>query len=102
MRYTKQGFRPSDIDVDNRLIGSGFGKSEKETIARNIILMGVKTDDSWVPFTWTEYKSACTHDVTNDELEVLDQLVEKGFLSKFAIHYEVADHFIWACKNFVK
>ena len=36
---TKEKVRPSDFNIETHLMGSQLHKSEKETIARNIILL---------------------------------------------------------------
>ncbi len=97
----KEQVKPSGIDISNHLIGSNLNNSEKETIARNIILIGQKNGDKWPEITFAQYGELCTHKVTDSEESVLNALVSMGFLSCDNGVYRVLDKFIVTLWDFV-
>jgi len=97
----KDLIKPSDIDISGHLMGSGFRNNERETIARNIILISLWNGDSWSPFTEEAYKQRCKHNVTKNELDCLHGMFEESVLSMDGHEYDVADIFFIAFKDFI-
>lgn len=71
--------KPNEINTSNELMGSDFKKCEIEVIATNIIKIH-KARNEWTDFSWEEYKNRCSHKVSNKELEILNSMVERGYL----------------------
>lgn len=69
--------KPSDYRLVE-FVGSGFGHSQSETIARNIMVMLKYTKDKFRPFTIKDYKSYCTHRVTPPEIGIIEAFGGKG------------------------
>jgi hypothetical protein len=93
--------KPSEIKISSGLCGSQLGKSEKETIACNIIVINKKNGDEWRPFSWDDYCAGCSHEVTDSEKAVLDQFVKDGLLALEDDKYSVNDAFVAALWKFV-
>lgn len=96
---------PSEIDISNELCGSALGRSEKETIACNIIaICRGQGKNHWIGFSWDGYCQLCSHEVTNEEKAVLDEFVKNGLLSfdDEEGFYKVEDAFIARLWEFVK
>ncbi|HYV33347.1 MAG TPA: hypothetical protein VE973_00665 [Candidatus Limnocylindria bacterium] len=93
--------KPKDFDLRNGFGGSLLGKSEKETIACNIVVIGCKAGD-WTPFTWEEYQLNCNHSVTNSEQSYLDGFVANGLMKKQNDEYSITDEFIVLLWKFVR
>jgi hypothetical protein len=94
--------KPSEFDISQGLCGSSLRKSEKETIARNIILNSERRGDKWMPFTWRDYSELCQHEVSRDEKDILDGFVADGLLVLDETgYYVVADAFLAALWKFV-
>ncbi|MBP6238826.1 MAG: hypothetical protein KA536_21940 [Saprospiraceae bacterium] len=71
-------FLPKDIHTKGYM-NSVFQNSECETILRNIVLLQKKkSPDKWIPFSWDDYKSFCTHKVTDSEKNVLNAFAKGG------------------------
>ena len=76
-------FKPSD--VKKALFGTVWQNYEKEVIATNILKLSRKrSKDRWLPFTWEDYVEFCTHRVSVNERNFLDELVRTGYLKKNA------------------
>ncbi len=72
-------FQPKQINTSDHFWSSPFQNSECETILRNVVMQQKNADpDNWTPFTWEQYKSFCTHRVTDSEKRVLDVFVNGG------------------------
>ncbi len=97
----KEQVKPNDIDISRGLGGSLLQKSEKETIACNIIVIGRKSGDNWPEFSWEQYVNLCEHEVTGAEHAVLDQLVKEDLLSCEGSVYRIRDKFIAILWDFV-
>ena len=68
-----------DIKTNHWFMGSVFGNSECETILRNIVVMQKQlSPEKWIPFSWNDYKSFCSHDVTEDERDILMAFANGG------------------------
>lgn len=77
----KKKIKPSD--VTKMIFDTVWENSEKETVATNILeLARDQKGDEWKPFTWEDYVAYCSHEVDDDEEEVLDEFVSTGYLSK--------------------
>ena len=95
--------KPSMLDRSNGFVGSSLRKSEAETIAANVVTISkFKFDDEWKPFTWEEYKEACSHKVTESEKGYLDQFVENDLMVLDGGKYVVRNAFIIALRGFIK
>ncbi len=79
-----------------------FGKSETETIARNVVIISQKTGDQWQPFTFEEYVARCTHAGACNEQGFLNVLAENGFLHLEDGKYSVTDTFIGRLAEYIK
>ena len=97
----KEQVKPKDIDISNGLCGSELGKSEKETIACNVVTISRKNDNDWLEFTFDEYKTRCSHKVTESERGVLNELVNEGLLTCNNDKYAIQDAFIAKLWEFV-
>jgi len=98
---TKDTVRPSNIRVEEAFMDSSFQNSEKETIARNTVLLSQWNGDQWMDFTWEEYRQKCKHSVTEAERAILNDFVRSGLLSCVDGVYSVRDAFIQALAKFV-
>ena len=98
---TKDTVKPSSIEVKDHLWDSSFQNSEKEMIARNIVLFSQWNEDQWLDFTWEEYGEKCKHSVTASERAVLNGFVGNGLLSCADDVYSVQDSFIPDLAKFV-
>ncbi|TRZ77590.1 hypothetical protein D4R87_02450 [bacterium] len=94
--------RPSEIDTKNDLMGSEFEKSEKETIARNIIIISRQNNNQWFSFSWEDYCNRCSHSPTGSEYSILNEFVREGLLDFINDKYNVKDAFIAKLWKFVK
>lgn len=99
-KRTLENVAPVDIDTSDHFWDT-FATSEKETIARNIVLIA-KKENSWKGFSWEAYKSACSHRVTSSEKAVLDQLVREGYLSFDGEMYKPKDRFVQVLHKYIK
>jgi len=81
---------PNRIDVSRPFVGSSLQKSEKETIARNIVVISqiiaeAKDSDSWHPFSLAEYigvRGATSEEpVGVKERDMLGELATGGYLA---------------------
>lgn len=95
-----QKIKPSAIDISSDLVGSKLRESNKETIAKNIIVNARNSGDQWSSFSFSEYKATCSHDVSDSERNVLDSLVADGYLSFQEDRYSVKPEFIEALLEF--
>lgn len=100
-RMTTAKVKPSQIDISRHLVGSPLDQPERETIARNIIVICRKRDDSWAPFTFGEYTELCSHKVTAGERAVLDDLASMGLLTCSDGVYTVQDLLVLTLNKFV-
>jgi hypothetical protein len=91
---------PDNIDISGRLYNT-FGKWEKETVARNIVLIANKLG-GWKAFSWEEYRKNCDHNVSEGEKSVLDTFVEEEILSFDKGKYHLTDRFIGKLAGFIK
>mgnify|MGYP000243364080 CR=1 FL=1 len=101
---------PSLIDVKRYFVGSSFGKSEKETIARNIVILSqvvayVEGNDSWHPFTLEDYIAFREANNPKEPVEwkergVLSGFVSGGYLEETDAGLQVTDAFIQAVGKF--
>ena len=98
---TLKSVKPADIDIKGELMGSPFGNSEMETIARNVILIS-RWHLGWFSFSWEDYKRLCKHHVTDSEKDVLDELVNWGVLEFDGKKYNPTDKLIETLEEFVK
>lgn len=85
--------QPSDIDYKNGFFSTAWQNSERETIARNIVVLCKRLGNMFIPFSWTTYKKVCNHKVTLSEQRYLDHLVDEGYLTfnkrrQYAINFE--------------
>jgi len=83
-------------------MGSALSKSERETIASNIIVLSQWSNNTWIDFTWEEYEKLCKHNVTAAEKGILDDFVNLGYLSKQGEKYRVENFFIFKLCGFIK
>jgi len=94
--------KPSEFDYQKGLWDTPFRNSEKETIARNIIFFSHKNGDEWKSFSFDDYRSMCSHNVTDSEKSILDGFVKDGLLSFEDDKYDVTDAFVALLWKFVK
>ena len=91
--------KPSNINIKGRLCGSKFEKAEYERIAVNIIIIAIKKkNDNLFSFSSDEYKDLCDHSVSSREIELMQEMAEKGFLKcDEEVKYSITQKFIDAC-----
>lgn len=93
---------PNDISINGNFMDTVWQNSEKETVARNIIMVcRVINTKNWQSFCWEEYKELCSHDVTDGEKCILEDFVKTGYLVKMADEYYVTSFFIHALKDYI-
>jgi len=94
---------PSDIATDWPCpLCESFGKTEREIVAANVIIISRENSDKWGPFTWEEYQERCQHGVTIAERGYLNDLVKSEHLkARQDGTYEVTDNFIVAVWKYV-
>lgn len=100
-KLSKDNIKPNDFKVGDHLWNSPFQNSEKETIARNIILISKWNGNNWLDFTWDEYQKMCKHNVTISEKGVLDGFVSQGLLACKNGVYSVEESFIRTLAQFI-
>ncbi|MHC4616359.1 MAG: hypothetical protein ACYTEQ_01265 [Planctomycetota bacterium] len=95
------------MKVEPKEIGTGhfwdsvWQNCEKETIARNILLLCQRRGD-WVSFTWNEYRDFCAHDVSRQELGILEDFGRTGYLDKEGDAFKPTYRFIGALLPYAK
>lgn len=94
--------KPSDFNLQSEFMGSSFGKSELETIARNVVIICKKCGDEWKPFSFDDYASRCEHTVTRAEQSTLDYFVRENLLSFHGGEYCVTTLFIAKLAQFIQ
>jgi len=100
--YLKQVVLPCDFDVSRRFSGTSLRKSEKETIARNIIIICQRENQGWLQFTWNRYVELCGHNPTLGEKGVMDGFVKDGLLTCTDGVYAITDAFIHTLNKYIK
>jgi hypothetical protein len=100
----KETVKPSDFIINGDLMGSMLRKSEKETIARNIIVISLKNGDGWFDFTFADYKAHCApRTYFSGEESYLNELVaENKILDKNGDVYSVNENFFRVLAQFIK
>lgn len=101
-QFTKATVFPKDLEVGGHLWDSPLQNSEKESIARNIILLSQWNDNRWLEFTWQGYQDRCKHKATEGEKRILDEFVRMGLLAFEGDVYLVRDQFVDLFKQFIK
>jgi len=99
---TKANVKPKDIETHGHFFGTIWQNTEKETIARNIVLISQWNKNTWLDFTWEQYQAACEHEVTVKEESILDSLVRDGSLTCENGVYSVTDEFVQALEKYLK
>jgi len=99
---TKENTNPNDFKVGDHLWDSPFQNNEKETIARNIIIISQRNENKWLDFTWEEYQKKSKHNVSAFEKDILDGFVNQGLLKCENGVYSVEEKFIRTLAQFIK
>ncbi len=99
---TKGVIAPNDFSVQFGLRSSPLQDCAQEEAARNIIVISQLNENKWLDFTWKDYDKMCKHEVSSEEKEVLDELVELGYLSQKNGIYSIEDYFISLLIKFVR
>jgi len=95
--------KPSDFDTKQRFMNTIWQNSERETIARNIVIFLRKHGDEFVPFTWNQYRQKCCHAVEAGEEVFLNALAKEGYLDMTEDgYYKVNLAFLGAINKFKK
>ena|SRR6266481_647639 len=94
--------KPTDINIKSDLMGSEFRNSEKETIAKNIIIFSRKNSDQWLAFTFEQYMKLCGHRITESGRTVLNELVVERVLTCYGGRYKITNSFIAKLFKFVE
>jgi hypothetical protein len=89
---SQDAVKPSEINVARGFMGTDFRSSEKEVVARNLVVLS-QARGKWVEFTIEVYRSMCSHPVSSSEVAVLDSLVAAGQLDKNGDRYAINDEF---------
>ncbi|MDO8594223.1 MAG: hypothetical protein Q7R93_01770 [bacterium] len=99
----KNAVKPSDFNLRGGLCGSNFRKSEKETVACNIIWDAKKKGDRWNDFTFAQYCELRTRGTANADEGVLEEFVtEDEVLDKKDDAYSVNENFFRVLAQFIK
>ena len=101
-KISTETIMPEDFDVKDHLWDSPFQNCEKETIARNLILLSKWNGNKWLSFTWEEYQEKCKHSVGYSEKGVLDGFVSDGLMKCEDGVYSIQDKFIVTLAQYVK
>ena len=57
-------FKPNEVNINTGLFGSKFNRREFETIALNIVLISMNSENQWIDFSKKDYQEMCNHNVT--------------------------------------
>jgi hypothetical protein len=95
------GIKPSDFP-QNCEFGNTFGKWEKEKVAENIVAISLENNDTWLTFTFAEYKAKCGYKVEDDEERILDKMVKDGFLAKRDDRFSITNLFVVCLAKYIK
>ncbi len=100
----KDQVKPSGFNIKSHLIGSNLNKSEKETVARNVIVISLRNGDAWFDFTFEDYMDACGRDrsFAGEEACLNDLVHEDGVLTKTGNVYSVNEKFFRTLAKFIK
>lgn len=100
----KDKIKPSDFEISGLFIGSHLQKSEKETVALNIVIIALENGDAWSDFTFEDYKNGCAPRTTfAGEKEMLRTLAhEDKILDEHAGVYSVNEMFFRTLAEFIK
>ncbi len=112
----KNTIRPSNFNIRRGLMGSRLHKSEKETVACNIIIISRENGDGWFEFSFEEYIRRCNSKVSDEmleeilnrqysemEQEILDQFVREDRILDFdGERYSVNETFFRKLAQFIK
>lgn len=98
----KEKISPQDFETKERFWDSPFQNSEKEIVARNVVLISKKNNNQWFAFTWEEYCERCYHTPTWEEKSILDWFVSQGLMTCEDGAFEITDEFIFTLQNFLK
>ena len=97
--------KPSDINVSNSLVGSGFNKSELEGNATLFIEVCKKNGDEWLELTPQEYASLRQAQGSNiqDGLAtiILKDFVSRGYMNENDGKYSINNKFIGVVASFI-
>ena len=102
LKFSKEKVRPSNFEVKGHFFESPFKNWEKETVARNIILIPQWNNNEWLEFTWEDYQEKCEHNVTIAEKHIIDEFTKMGLLLLKDGIYSITDFFIEVLKQFIK
>lgn len=94
--------KPSDFDLNKPFFGSSFNDYNMESVARNVVVVCMKRDNSWKPFSFQEYRSLANHVAIPAEQETLNWFVEQELMSFENGRYEVKHEFIAALAEFLE
>lgn len=93
---------PSNVDTSSHFWSTDWQNSEKEVVARNIVLISLWGGDSWSSFTWGEYIERCEHSVSHAEQTTLGKLAGGGYLTKEGDHYVITESFLHVLRDYIK
>jgi len=93
---------PNNIDTSRYLMNSIWKNCERETIARNIVLL-CQDQNEWVSFSWDEYIEFCLpRKASQKEETILNALVSEGYLDFSDNKYQPNIRFLGAVAQFTK
>ena len=93
---------PKDLDISGQFVGSLLKNSEKETVARNIVILSRRNDNEWLTFAFDDYIKRCARGPCVGEEGVMNALVKDGVLSCADGKYSITDDFIASLWEFVE
>jgi len=93
--------KPSNIDISNYFFSTPFRRIEKETVARNIVIISKNNGDQWISFSFDEYSDLSEHEVTMEEQGCLNGMARDGFLSFDGEKYNIESSFIEAISEYI-
>lgn len=97
----KKTIKPRNFDISRGLIGSLLMNSEKETVARNIIVLSLANNNEWLDFSWKNYQEKSNHHPSGEELNILKSFVKEGLMNFEDNKFIICDDFIVKLWKFV-
>ncbi len=88
---------PLDYNTKRDFMDSVWQNSERETIARNIVMI---QDEEFEPFTFVEYVDRCDHSSAPGDEWVVKALADEGYLDRDGDTFMVNFNFLAAIEKY--
>jgi len=89
--------KPSDYNTKRSFMDTIWQNSERETIARNIVII---QGDDFAPFTFDEYVKLCGHASAPGDEWVVEALADEGYLDRSGETFMVNLNFLGAIEKY--